>query len=224
MKVHTLENQELMTAKKFIGSRNEGKKECIALNEEQEQELLQISYSKNFKHGLMIEVSLNSGLRVNELCNLIISDLNLSKENPSIKVQDRGCGKYNDSFKCKTELSNRIIPITLELSSKLRSFIGNRKTGYVFTSQIKKDRDFDKLEKRSMINVINSYSRSCPSIQKNTGFHCTRRTYASKLLDKGISINQISLLLGHSSIETTLKYLKSIRKINAKMIREALEK
>jgi integrase len=203
-------------------SKNFGKKECIALNLEQEKELLLTAYSKNYKHGLMLEVALNSGLRVNELVNLIIPDLNLS-ENPTIRIQDRKVSKYSDSFTAKTDLSNRTIPITVELSEKIKGFIANRKTGYVFQSKIKKDRDFDKITKTSMIRQINKYAQNCPSIAKNVGFHTTRRTYASKLLDKGVPLSQIMLLLGHSSIDTTLKYLKSVRKINGNLVRKALE-
>lgn len=198
------------------------KRECLALNDEQEKELLKISYSSNFKHGLMIEVALGSGLRVNELVNLIIADLVLENK-PAIRISDRGVGKYHNSFNAKTDLSNRTIPITNELADKLRAFIGNRKTGYVFQSQIKKERDFDVITKGSAIKFLNKYARKAESIHRTIGFHATRRTYASKLLDRGVPINQICLALGHSSIDTTIKYLRQTRKINADMIRKALE-
>lgn len=38
-------------------------------------------------------------------------------------------------------------------------------------------------------------------------FHCARHTYASRLLKQGVDIYTISQLLGHSSIQTTQKYL-----------------
>lgn len=37
--------------------------------------------------------------------------------------------------------------------------------------------------------------------------HGLRRTYATKLYEEGISLNTISEMLRHSSIEETLKYI-----------------
>lgn len=223
MKVVISENAESEFADPKVETRKNGKKECIALNEQQEADLLRVSYESNYKHGLMIDVALNSGVRVNELVCLIISDLNLDRKNPTIRIQDRPVGKYNGPFMCKTDLSNRTIPITIELSEKLRAFIGVRKTGYVFQSQRKIGRDFDFIRKDSMIKAINTFAKIIPSIGKNVGFHTTRRTYASKLLDRGVPINQIALLLGHSSISVTLNYLKTVRKIDQNLVREALK-
>ena len=41
--------------------------------------------------------------------------------------------------------------------------------------------------------------------------HCLRATFASRLYEKGIRIEQIQRLLGHSSIDTTRGYIKALR-------------
>lgn len=95
----------------------------------------------------------------------------------------------------------------------LKMYLGNRKTSYVFQFQVKKIETFLYIN-RSLINIINHYAKITPSIGRCIEYHCTRRTYASKILDKGVPINQISLALRHSSIQTTFHFLKSIRKLD----------
>ena len=55
---------------------------------------------------------------------------------------------------------------------------------------------------------------------KNVTPHTFRRTRATHLLDKGVSIVYIKELLGHSNIETTEKYAKVITKSKFKAIEE----
>ncbi len=55
---------------------------------------------------------------------------------------------------------------------------------------------------------------------KNVTPHTFRRTRATHLLDKGVSIVYIKELLGHSNIVTTEKYAKVITKSKFKAIEE----
>ena len=55
---------------------------------------------------------------------------------------------------------------------------------------------------------------------KNVTPHTFRRTRATHLLDKGVSIVYIKELLGHSNIITTEKYAKVITKSKFKAIEE----
>ncbi|XEO76672.1 hypothetical protein WKT22_01698 [Candidatus Lokiarchaeum ossiferum] len=64
---------------------NSGKKNLIALNKEQRSELLQVSYKQNPIHGLIIELALNTGIRVKELANLIIQNFNAYTHTISIR-------------------------------------------------------------------------------------------------------------------------------------------
>lgn len=218
--INICENDLILSQKKK--SKNQGKKECIALTSEQESELLEVANRFNRKYALMIEIALNSGTRVDELCNMIIPDINFDKERWEIHIHDRPTTNYYASFHCKSDKSNRHIPITKELANKIGSHVGDRKNGYVFESRKKTDNKFHVYKKGSLIKVINIYAKICKSISGNIGFHTTRRTYASKLLDQGVSIPNISQCLGHSDIATTIKYLRIIRKIDTKTIRQSI--
>ncbi|WP_369019464.1 tyrosine-type recombinase/integrase [Promethearchaeum syntrophicum] len=192
----------------------------FALNQNQRKELLQIAEKQNFKHALMIKTQMGLGLRVSELCNMGISQLNLY--NGFVLIQSRNATKYLKSFRVKTLSSNRRIPIPKELVRDIKNSIGNRKTGYVFQSN-----KHGSFLKNSVIGFINKYARQCLSIGYNIGSHSLRRTYASFLIKNGLPINDISKLLGHSSIRTTMKYLFEIdnldyieiKKITGKMFK-----
>jgi len=43
----------------------------------------------------------------------------------------------------------------------------------------------------------------------HTGMHCLRRSSASELLSKGASVNAVRLILGHSNLQTVLRYVHS---------------
>lgn len=194
------------------------KKIKFALNNDQRKDLLDIAKLTNYKHYLMIRVMLESGLRVNELVNLIIYDLNLVE--CYIEVQSRLATKYHGSFKTKTKSSNRIIPITHSLSRELKAYIGNRKTGYLFVSR----KNNTKFFKNSVIAFINKYAKICNRISKKMGSHALRRTYASYLLVNKIPIDRISKILGHSSVRTTLIYLFEISDLEFDAIRDVVNK
>lgn len=197
------------------------------LTEKQRRELLRKSEKSNYKHYLMIRTQLETGLRVKELCNLVIDQI--SFDPGLIVIQSRQASKYHHAFKTKTEGSNREIAVPRKLSRLLRSYIGNRKTGYIFESQ-----KGGRFLINSAIGMINKYARQCDSIPKRVnsagnltkdiGSHALRRTYASFLLQNSIPIADISKLLGHASVRTTILYLFEIQPVDQEKIRNVVNK
>ena len=130
-----------------------------------------------------------------------------------------------ESFKTKTLSSNRIIPITNSLAKVLKSYLGNKKNGYVFESNKK-----GSILKNSVIGFVNKFANLCNSLpvgqngKKNIGTHILRRTYASYLINNGITIDKIAGLLGHKSIQTTMKYLFEITSMDFDDVRDVLKK
>jgi integrase len=105
------------------------------------------------------------------------------------------------------------------LAKDLKLFIGNRKVGYVFLSKKTKT----KFHKCNVIAFINKYAKKSPSIARNIGSHALRRTYASFMINNGVTIGDLSQLLGHSSIRTTMIYLRTISCIDTKSVDKALK-
>lgn len=180
----------------------------FALSEEQRKDLLDKVFSLNYKHYLIIRTQLESGLRVAELCNLIIDDFDY--HNDTLLIRSKQGGKHNLAFSTKTHSSNRAVPIPSQLTKELRAFIGGRKNGYIFQTQKKSEENKGRYNTRTLIDMINNYSKITPSIGKTIGSHALRRTYASFLLQQNIEIGVISKILGHTNVSTTLKYLYGI--------------
>jgi integrase len=197
-------NPELKTKKQQL-------KLKFALLETQINDLLDLAFETNVKHHDLIVVELDSGLRVSEIANLIIPQINFTSQ--LIEIVGHEKTKYYNSFKLKTPHSHRFVPFSKKAGRCLRNQIGKRKNGYVFQSN--KGGNYNK---RSIIKFINKYANRCPSINRNIGSHALRRTYASYLIndpkkqkgDKQITISDISKLLGHKTIKTTMEYLFKI--------------
>jgi site-specific recombinase XerD len=70
---------------------------------------------------------------------------------------------------------------------------------------------------------VKEYARkaqvSCPSVPDNVHPHMFRRTRATQLYQNGVSLQLVSRLLGHASLETTRLYAKP----SLKMLRDAIE-
>lgn len=193
----------------------------FALSPKQREELLVVADSQNYKHHLIIRTLLETGLRVNELVNLTIPDLNLVEM--VLTVQSRNANQYVQSFKTKTKSSNRQIPLTKDIVKELKSFIGNRKNGYVFESN-KTQNGYKRFTTYAINHFINKYAKKCTSLGKSIGVHATRRTYASFLIEKSVPISVISELMGHSCVRTTMDYIFGIRNpTNYDKVREAIE-
>lgn len=133
----------------------------------------------NPRDYLIISLMLQAGLRRDEVCHLKYTDVQMLGDMPVLVV----CGKGNRT---------RTIPITAALAERLKTWPG--KGEYVIG-----------LSGQSIMDICRRYGRriDLPSLSP----HDCRRTFAQTALTNGVSINQISALLGHSSINTTARYL-----------------
>ena len=143
---------------------------------------------------------LKTGMRVSELVNFKVQWIN-SKDR-MIHIQINRKPVYWEPKYC----SIREIPVSENLITELKQFIGNRKTGYVFKSR-KKSNSY-RYNETSVIHKINRITKKL--FDKNLGTHIFRRTYASFLLNEGHNLTQIKNRLGHGDIKTTSLYLQDI--------------
>jgi integrase len=180
------------------------KKVKFALNSNQRSELLKIALDKNYKHFAILKTQLETGLRIGEIANLLIPQLNLHEG--YIQIQAYQNNRYVEKgWNPKTKSGNRIVPLNDSLIPVLKSIIGKRTEGYVFISNKK-----SKFMEESLIRIINQIAKKTTSIGINIGSHCLRRTFASFLNKKSVPIAEISKYLGHKSIKITIIYLYEI--------------
>jgi len=162
----------------------------VFIEEDQIASLLnEVQFEPGFigqRNKLIIELFYVTGVRLSELINIKISDVNLI--NKSIKV----LGKRN---------KERIIPITSNMTNAINIFIeSDKKNTYLFT-----DSEGKKLYTKLVYRTVNKYIGKISSVNKKSP-HILRHTFATHMLNNGADINAIKELLGHANLSATQVY------------------
>lgn len=148
-----------------------------------------IEATKNTKHRLMISLAYGAGLRVSEVINLRVRDVNVDEL--SLIVKDGKGGK------------DRVSILPEKLCNDLRNIMaGKIGDQYIFESE-----RGGKLTTRTPQAVFEK-SLKTAGIKKNATFHSLRHSFATHLLENGVDVRYIQQLLGHASITTTQLYTK----------------
>jgi site-specific recombinase XerD len=156
----------------------------------QEQVLHLLGAIKNRKHKLMVGLFYGTGMRLGELCNLKMSQID--RKLMQIKIL---AGKGNkDRF---TILPKHILS---EMEDYYREY---RPNTYLFEGQ-KKGMP---LNDRSVQQAVNLSFKQAGLQEFGFSSHTLRHSFATHLLDQGVDIHTIKELLGHVKIETTMIYL-----------------
>jgi site-specific recombinase XerD len=146
---------------------------------------------KNPKYNLMISLMYGSGLRVSELLNLKIKDLNIEKNFGFVRA-----GKGN---------KDRIFIIPESLKEKIRELINNEdflgEDNLFLTNRRKK------YSIRSLQVIVKDAAKSAGLDYKEIHCHTLRHSFATHLIENGSSVSEVQALLGHKSPETTFVYL-----------------
>ena len=153
-----------------------------------------LSKENGERNRTIIECLYSCGLRVTELVNLKISEINFI--DGYIKI----IGKGN---------KQRITPINKKLSTYLKNYIDN------IRSKLKIDKsnsDYLFLNRRgkkiSRVLVFNIVKTACQKvgIKKNISPHTFRHSFATHLVEGGADLRAVQEMLGHSNITTTEIY------------------
>lgn len=138
----------------------------------------------------IVVLLLNTGLRVNELCALEMSDLTYSERKGKIKVR-RGKGS-----------KQREVPLNPEALEALKAVLDARpeslKHRFVFAGQ-----DGLPLRPGGVQEMLATLSRRA-GVEATP--HTLRHSFAKNLVDRGVPLDQVAALLGHSSLNTTRLY------------------
>jgi len=144
-----------------------------------------IDSTDNNKSRLIISLLYSSGLRVSELVNLKVEDLNLQE---GIGWVRKGKGR-----------KDRQIIISNNLANELKEYLENKKENiYVFSKE-------KALTTRNIQKIIKR-TKERAGINKKVTPHTLRHSFATHLLEQGTDIRMIQVLLGHSSLNTTQVY------------------
>ena len=154
--------------------------------------IIDISTPLGIRNRLILELLYGSGLRVSELCNIKLSDIDFS--NKLIRIIGKG---KKERIVYYGEPCKRIID--LYLNGTRDEILGKNKNEYLIIGNKKSNKS---LSVRSVELILNNIIEST-SLNKKASPHTLRHTFATHLLNDGCDILIVKELLGHSSLDTT---------------------
>lgn len=145
----------------------------------------------SIRDRLIFLLMLRCGLRVSEVCSLTWQDIDL--EAASVRI--------NNS---KGQV-DRVVYIAPDLEKALQLWQARSKLSpYLFPSRRRRS---SPLGRGDLHWQMKKYLRLA-GVQANYSPHCLRHTFATQLLNAGVSLEVLKELMGHRSIQMTLRYTK----------------
>lgn len=139
---------------------------------------------------IIIELFYATGMRLNELINIKISDINFTTK--TIKI----FGKRN---------KERLVPFGSEFYVNLLQYAELLKNEYPESAYFFVTNKGEKLYEKFVYRLVNTYLSKVTTINKKSP-HILRHTFATHMLNSGADLNAIKEILGHSNLSATQVY------------------
>lgn len=153
----------------------------------EEVELI-LQKTTSLKYRAIFSLIYSTGIRINEAIHIKITDIDKYSKTIFIK---NGKGK-KDRY---VVLSDKILMFLREY------YIEYRPKVYLFENELKDEQ----LSERSIQIVFSQVVKQC-RLNKTATIHTLRHSFATHLLESGVNIRHIQELLGHSDLNTTMRY------------------
>lgn len=155
------------------------------------------SNTRNLKHRALLMTSYSAGLRVSELVNLKVKDIDSTRMTIHVR-----CGKGK---------KDRMVALSKTLVEVLRSYYKAYKPAVYLFEGHHKGMPYST---RAAQEVLQAAKRAA-GISKKGSIHSLRHAYATHLLEAGTDVRYIQELLGHKSLNTTMLYTHVARRDTA---------
>ena len=162
---------------------------------EEVDRLLNINTTKvyDYRNKAMMETLYACGIRVSELCNIKLSDIDFNEY--TIKIFGKG-------------RKERIVPINESSMEALKIYINDYRpfllktkvSDYVFINNFG-----NVISRVGFFKILKKLCKDA-GIEKDVSPHTLRHSFATHLLNNGANLRVIQHLLGHSNITTTQIY------------------
>lgn len=152
----------------------------------------------------MIELMMNAGLRVSEVANLTLTDVELGERSGYVTIRNGKGNKY------------RQVPLARDTRQALKRYLNRRdedSSQRLFLGQR------GPLNTAGVQNVVAKYAYQARLA--NVTPHTLRHTFGKNLVDEGVSLDQVAALLGHESLDTVMIYTRPSRKDLENAVRKA---
>ncbi|MEM3413765.1 MAG: tyrosine-type recombinase/integrase [Thermoplasmata archaeon] len=160
------------------------------LNEEEAHALIERAKG-NLRDYAILRTLAYTGLRVGELCNLEIEDIDFAEG--IIHVRS---GKGD---------KDRIVVLEEGTAEAIKNYLAERYKKNVNTKKVFLSRKNQPISALSVERIVKKYGKMAGIMKKVTP-HVLRHTLATILLNNGADIRFIQALLGHASVSTTQIY------------------
>ncbi len=138
----------------------------------------------------MILVLLRTGMRIGELLNTKVSDINIRERTITI-------------FEGRKNRRGRVVYLSRDALRALKEWLGRRNPQAEFLFHTKNTASMSYTTARMMFEGCRKASGLG---HKGYSLHSLRHTFASELLNAGMRLEHLQELLGHDSIEVTRRY------------------
>ncbi len=159
----------------------------------EEVELL-LGALENHKHRTLLMTTYAAGLRLSEVVHLKLTDIDSKRMMIRVRQGKGSKDRY-------TILSKRLLE---ELRIYWKKY---RPSEWLFSST-----DPKRPLTEGAAQKIYYKAKEMAGIKKGKGIHTLRHCFATHLLEAGVDVRTIQVLMGHTSIMTTVVYLKVTRK------------
>jgi len=195
----------LLLESKNIHRMKETKKKVNGMSESAVKALMSVpdAYTNTGYRDIVFMAFLyGTAARIDEILSLKVSDLELDADNPHVTVVGKG-----------NKIRTLYLPPKLvsHLTKYIKKFHGGNsgKDGYLFYSRVKGYQG--KITQEAINKRLKKYAviahETCPEVPVNLHAHQFRHAKASHLLDDGMNVAQLSKMLGHANLSTTMVYL-----------------
>jgi site-specific recombinase XerD len=159
---------------------------------QQEIKLL-LAAPKLLKHKVMFGVIYDGGLRISELVNLKIADVDMDRKMFHIR---------ESKFK-----KDRYVPVSDMVLRGLREYLDTSKPKvWLFNGRVRGAA----ISREGVRHAFRSAMKKT-GIQKQACVHTLRHSYATHLLEMGLDLVSVKNQMGHANISTTMMYLHIAR-------------
>ena len=145
--------------------------------------------SKNLKHRAMLTITYAAGLRVSEVSNLHLTDIDSQRQ---VIMVRQGKGR-----------KDRLVMLSPHLLELLREYWKTYRPAFWLFPGDDPARPIHPVT----IYMVCQQAASAAQLSKHISPHTLRHSFATHLLENGTDLRTIQLLLGHRNLKTTALYL-----------------
>ena len=167
---------------------------------------IDLKTSYDYRNKAMLELMYSSGLRISELLNLTLTDIDF--ENNLVKVFGKGS-------------KERIIPIGDYATMALYKYVNEYRNSLVKfpTDMLFLNNHGNKMSRSGFFKIIQKIAYD-KGIKKEISPHTLRHSFATHMLECGADLRSIQELLGHENMSTTSIYTH----VRSDLLRDAYDK